>query len=243
MSHTPYCQIEVYACLFILHFLPSWTHLIGACTISILGSNATLHVNWAYCGVSSLVLAVDMLKLCKKIIHVCSITTASLVQVFVFGEKSLPCTFFLPCTYINFQTMGHPRLVFRPAHNEFSDNVPPYTCVCPTTCIWQFRVYASVNWVIIGSGNGLLPLRRQAIVWINAGILSIRSFGTNFGEILIKIQNFSFTKMHLKILSGKWCPFCLGGDLSHFQAYFSDKWLRYHLSNCPQVNVTGPYWW
>ena len=36
---------------------------------------------------------------------------------------------FPPCTYINFQTMGHPTLVFRPAHNEFSDNVPPYSCI------------------------------------------------------------------------------------------------------------------
>ena len=35
--------------------------------------------------------------------------------------------------------MGHPTLVFRPAHNEFSDNVTPYNCVCPTTCIRQFR--------------------------------------------------------------------------------------------------------
>ena len=30
----------------------------------------------------------------------------------------------------------------------------------------------------------------------------------NFTEILIKIQNFSLTKMHLKILSVKWQPFC-----------------------------------
>ena len=31
-------------------------------------------------------------------------------------------------------------------------------------------------------------------------------------EIVIKIQNFSFTKMHLKISSEKWPPFCPGGD-------------------------------
>ena len=36
--------------------------------------------------------------------------------------------------------------------------------------------------------------------------------GTNFGEILIKIQNFSFTKMHPKILSAEKQPFCPGGD-------------------------------
>ena len=34
--------------------------------------------------------------------------------------------------------------------------------------------------------------------------------GTNFIEFLIKIFTFSFKKMHLKILSGKWPPFCPG---------------------------------
>ena len=33
-----------------------------------------------------------------------------------------------------------------------------------------------------------------------------------FSEILIKIQNFSFTKMHLKMLSAKWRPCCPGED-------------------------------
>ena len=31
----------------------------------------------------------------------------------------------------------------------------------------------------------------------------------NFGEILIEIWTFSFKKIHLKMSSGKWCPFCL----------------------------------
>ena len=30
-------------------------------------------------------------------------------------------------------------------------------------------------------------------------------------KFFFKIQNVSFTKMHLKILSVKWCPFCPGG--------------------------------
>ena len=38
---------------------------------------------------------------------------------------------------------------------------------------------------IIGSDNGLLPDRRQAIIWNNAGILSIGPLGTNLSEILI----------------------------------------------------------
>ena len=63
---------------------------------------------------------------------------------------------------------------------------------------------------IIGSDNGLSPWRRQAIIWTNAGLLLIRQLGTNFSEILIGIQIFSFKKMHLKMSSAKWRPFCLG---------------------------------
>ena len=63
---------------------------------------------------------------------------------------------------------------------------------------------------IIGPDNGLSPGRRQAIIWTNAGILSIGPLGTNFSEILIEIYTFSFKKMHWKMLSGKWRSFCVG---------------------------------
>ena len=76
----------------------------------------------------------------------------------------------------------------------------------------QCRIYASVNRVSIASANGLSPIRRQAIIWTNAGLLSIGPLGTNFGEILIKIQNVSFTTMHVKISPVKWRPYCPGGD-------------------------------
>ena len=65
----------------------------------------------------------------------------------------------------------------------------------------------------IGSDNGLAPSRRQAIIWTNAGILLIEPLGTNFSEILILIQIFSFKKMRLKMSSAKWRPFCLGSAL------------------------------
>ena len=67
-----------------------------------------------------------------------------------------------------------------------------------------------VNLIIIGSDNGLSPERRQAIIWTNAGIVSIEPLGTNFSEILIGIKIFSFKKMRLKMSSGKWRPFRLG---------------------------------
>ena len=63
---------------------------------------------------------------------------------------------------------------------------------------------------IIGSDNGLSPYRHQAIIWTNAGILLSELLGSNFSEILIEIHTFSFTKMHLKMSSGKWRTFCLG---------------------------------
>ena len=60
-----------------------------------------------------------------------------------------------------------------------------------------------MNWVIIGLGNGLAPVRRQAITWTNVHVLSIGSLGTNFSEIRITIQNFLIKEMHLKMSSAK----------------------------------------
>ena len=55
--------------------------------------------------------------------------------------------------------------------------------------------------IIIGSDNGLLPGQRQAFIWTN---------GTKFNDILIEIHAFSFKKVHFKMPSGKWQPFCVG---------------------------------
>ena len=62
---------------------------------------------------------------------------------------------------------------------------------------------------IIGSDNGLAPRQCQAIIWTNAEILLIQPLGTKFMKILIKIHMFSLKKMHSKISSAKWRPFCL----------------------------------
>ena len=77
--------------------------------------------------------------------------------------------------------------------------------------------YVYVNRVSIGSDNGMSPIRRQAIIETNAGLLSIGPLGTNFNEILINIENFSFMKVHPKILSAKWRPFCPGRDKLKWQ--------------------------
>ena len=77
---------------------------------------------------------------------------------------------------------------------------------------------------IIAADNGLAPGRRQAIIWTNAGILSIGPLGTNFSEILIEMYVFSFKKMHLKMSSAKWRPFCLGLNVLKKQHKFHMTW-------------------
>ena len=92
------------------------------------------------------------------------------------------------------------------------------------------------NLTIIGPDNGLSPGRRQAIIWTNAGILLIGPLGTNFCEISIEIHILSFKKMHLKMSSGKWRPFCLGLNelsTSSFGSFYNlhieteTKWLPF----------------
>ena len=60
-------------------------------------------------------------------------------------------------------------------------------------------MYASVNYNIISSDNGLPPLRCQAIIWTNAGMLLVGPVGTSYSEIYIKIQQLSHKKMHLSM--------------------------------------------
>ena len=67
------------------------------------------------------------------------------------------------------------------------------------------RIWASKS-TIIDSDNG----RRQAINGTNAGILFIGPLRTNFSEILIEIDIFSFRKMYLEMSSGNLHPFHLG---------------------------------
>ena len=59
-------------------------------------------------------------------------------------------------------------------------------------------------------------MRRQAITYTSARLLSIGSLRTNFSEIRIEIPNSSFTKMHIKSSSAKWrgrwvkCDYLIG---------------------------------
>ena len=65
---------------------------------------------------------------------------------------------------------------------------------------WGHETHICVNKLTtIGANNGSSPGRRQAIIWTNAGIVLMRSLGTNFSEIWREIHTFSFKKMRLKM--------------------------------------------
>ena len=88
----------------------------------------------------------------------------------------------------------------------------------------------------IGSDNGLSPGRRQAIIWTNAGIFLIGPLGINFSEILIEIYTFSFKKMHLKMSSAKWQPFCLDLNVLSFNGYITQDT---SISESLYLSLTG----
>ena len=90
--------------------------------------------------------------------------------------------------------------------------------------------YMSVNWVSIGSGNGLLPVRCRDITWSNTGILSIGLLGTNFSENRIGILPFSFKKMHLKLSSAKVTAILSRG-----------RWVKIHSKHHSSQNPNKPF--
>ena len=87
-------------------------------------------------------------------------------------------------------------------------------------------------WVIIGSVNGLWPIRHQAITWTNATLLSIESLGTNFNEICTGILPFSFKKCNWKCRLPKWLPFCPEGLVNQQikRWVYMSKWIVYRIA-------------
>ena len=112
---------------------------------------------------------------------------------------------------------------------------------------WGWVTHISVGKLtIIGSDNGVSPGRRQAIIWTNAAILLNGPLGTNFSEILIGVQTFPLKKMHLKMLSTKWHPLCLGLNvLTHWgivtpygDIELGQHWLRLWLDAWQHQAIT-----
>ena len=107
------------------------------------------------------------------------------------------CSVSLPCSVQNIKTIG--QLINKLRVNKASVDL--------SLTQWGRVTHICVSEPIsIGSDNGLSPTRRQATIWINAGILLIGPLGTNFSEIVLEIQTFSLRKMRLKMSSAKRQP-------------------------------------
>ena len=127
------------------------------------------------------------------------------------------------CLFGHVVSQGHNEVNIIELFFRKRDNITYLLSVSVEECFWKnvwwypapsssaaYHIYASMNWVSIGSDNGLSPVRRQAVIETNAGILLIGTLGTNFSEILIEILTFSFKKMRLRVSSAKRRPFYLG---------------------------------
>ena len=89
------------------------------------------------------------------------------------------------------------------------------------SCIGNYRFYPMTN-------NPLL-VQCQAIIWTNAAIL-FTGINLRSSEILIEISIFSFTKMHLKMLSAQWRSFCCGLNALKTNMDHIVLWFRYIYS-------------
>ena len=100
---------------------------------------------------------------------------------------------------------------------------------------WARVTHTCVGNLTICSDNGLSPVRRQAIIWTNAGILSIWPLETNFSEILIEILTVSFKNMRFKWSPANWLPFCLGLNVlnlfSNFEIDFVSEVILSEISS------------
>ena len=104
---------------------------------------------------------------------------------------------------------------------------------------WGWVMYKCFsNLTIIMSDNGLLPSHCHAIFWTSAGMLLIGHLETNLSAILIKIHTFSLKKIHLKLLSAKWQPFCL--SLIVLKEDFRNLMEETTFTGDPLTQVTQP---
>ena len=83
----------------------------------------------------------------------------------------------------------------------------------------------TVNWVSIGSDNGLSPGRCQAIIWTNAGLLLIGPIDPNYTWVLAILADSLLFSVN-NISAGLWLNCISSVEISFF-------WLTYYCSIGP----------
>ena len=101
----------------------------------------------------------------------------------------------------------------------------------------RWHIYASVNWVIIRSGNGLLLTWCQAIIWTCDNKLFIEPLGTDFIEVkkkMLSIQENAVENVVCKMAAILSHPRCV----KYSSAYKVLIWLE-----IPNQVIMPPHYW
>ena len=95
---------------------------------------------------------------------------------------------------------------------------------------------------VFGSANGLSPVRRQAIPWTNAALLSIGHLRTNFGEIWIQIKKLFIHENAFKTVACEMATNLFRGRGVNFLILFSRPLLTENTKQQKQKNGIVSKW-
>ena len=83
-------------------------------------------------------------------------------------------------------------------------------------------------------GNSMCLLEFECAKRLKAHSQAIPALGTNFSDIVFKIQTFSLKKINLEMSSGKCRPFCLGLNVLSYLHHLSvEKSQKYNIFYIP----------
>ena len=100
-------------------------------------------------------------------------------------------------------------------------------------CFMDVMQYANVAYITMRLAGA-----KSFIIWTDTGLLFIGFLGTIFRDIWIKILTFSFKKIHWKISSAKWWPFCFDLNVLYlFMCNWSAQ-MCYHISGSGWLKLT-----
>ena len=104
-----------------------------------------------------------------------------------------------------------------------------YYATARSLTYWDRVTHITVSKVnTIGSDDGLSPGPHQAIIWTNAGLVSIVTLGTNSIEIISEIQTFSLKKCISKCRM----EFCLGLNVLTHHSVGTPNGVEDHCQQC-----------
>ena len=96
-----------------------------------------------------------------------------------------------------------------------------------------------MNWIITGAGNGLSPVRHQAITWTNDGLCSLNPWE----QISVKFEIVIHSgKCIWKCRLPNWRPFCPGRDELMYMNFSVHSVVCWEYCSAPNLLMTKHLW-